>query len=157
MGDARVGQLGQQPVQRDRLRRGMGQRRGQRALDPDGAEVDRRVRPAPAQICRVKLATEVLPLVPVTATITSGWRPNQQRRGKGQRLARILGAGSAPRRDAGQRVASASAAPCAVGQDRGGPHPQRVADEVGAVHAAAGQRREQVAGPDLRGCRPKGR
>ncbi len=33
------------------------------------------VSPSASQICRVKLATEVLPLVPVTATITSGWPP----------------------------------------------------------------------------------
>ena len=30
--------------------------------------------PSAAQICRVKAATEVLPLVPVTAAIISGWR-----------------------------------------------------------------------------------
>ncbi len=30
--------------------------------------------PSAAQIWRVKAATDVLPLVPVTAAITSGWR-----------------------------------------------------------------------------------
>src|ERR1700728_833452 len=30
--------------------------------------------PSAAQICRVKAATEVLPLVPVTAAIVPGWR-----------------------------------------------------------------------------------
>jgi hypothetical protein len=30
--------------------------------------------PSAAQIWRVKAATEVLPLVPVTAAITPGWR-----------------------------------------------------------------------------------
>ena len=48
----------------------------ERALDTGGAEVDR-VRPRQSQIWRVKLATDVLPLVPVTATITSGCAPNQ--------------------------------------------------------------------------------
>ena len=32
--------------------------------------------PRAAQIWRVKVATEVLPLVPVTATMVSGWVPN---------------------------------------------------------------------------------
>ena len=31
-------------------------------------------KPSFAQICRAKAATEVLPLVPVTATIVAGWR-----------------------------------------------------------------------------------
>ena len=30
--------------------------------------------PERGQICRVKAATEVLPLVPVMATMVSGWR-----------------------------------------------------------------------------------
>ena len=30
--------------------------------------------PSAAQICRVKAATEVLPLVPVTAAMVAGWR-----------------------------------------------------------------------------------
>jgi hypothetical protein len=34
-------------------------------------------RPIADQICRVKVATEVLPLVPVTATTVSGCAPNQ--------------------------------------------------------------------------------
>ena len=34
--------------------------------------------PSAAQICRVKVATEVFPLVPVTATITSGCAPNHK-------------------------------------------------------------------------------
>jgi hypothetical protein len=33
--------------------------------------------PIACQIWRVKVATEVLPFVPVTATTVSGWRPNQ--------------------------------------------------------------------------------
>ena len=33
--------------------------------------------PSSDQICRVKVATEVLPFVPVTATIVSGCAPNQ--------------------------------------------------------------------------------
>ena len=33
--------------------------------------------PAPANIWRQKLATEVLPLVPVTATQVCGWRPQK--------------------------------------------------------------------------------
>ena len=32
------------------------------------------IRPVAAAICRRKPATEVFPLVPVTATTTSGWR-----------------------------------------------------------------------------------
>jgi hypothetical protein len=34
--------------------------------------------PSACQIWRVKVATEVLPLVPVTATITAGWAPNHR-------------------------------------------------------------------------------
>ena len=30
--------------------------------------------PSAVQICRVKAATEVLPLVPVTAAMVAGWR-----------------------------------------------------------------------------------
>ncbi len=37
--------------------------------------IDAAVRPARANICRQKLATEVLPLVPVTATHTAGCAP----------------------------------------------------------------------------------
>src|SRR5271166_5780392 len=35
-------------------------------------------RPSEVQICRVKTATEVLPLVPVTATIVPGWREKRR-------------------------------------------------------------------------------
>ena len=46
-------------------------------------------RPSAAQICRVKAATEVLPLVPVTAAIVAGLAREELRRGQCQRAARI--------------------------------------------------------------------
>ena len=55
--------------------------RGERAVflavrrdHADGADARRAASPSAAQICRVKAATEVLPLVPVTAAMVAGWR-----------------------------------------------------------------------------------
>ena len=45
--------------------------------------------PSAAQIWRVKAATEVLPLVPVTAAIIAGWRGIEFGRGERQRAPRI--------------------------------------------------------------------
>ena len=77
MGDALVGQFGQQPVQGD----GSGVVRLSLAeTAPSTPTVPKltALSPSASHIWRVKLATEVLPLVPVTATITSGWSPNQR-------------------------------------------------------------------------------
>ncbi len=45
--------------------------------------------PSADQIWRVKAATEVLPLVPVTATTVSGWRGKNFAGGKRQRAPRV--------------------------------------------------------------------
>ena len=75
MRDALAGDLVELTMQRDRIRR------GQRSVDgalrrhqSDGADAGRANDPARCQICRVKAATEVLPLVPVTAAMVAGWR-----------------------------------------------------------------------------------
>ena len=58
--------------------------------------------PSAVQIWRVKAATEVLPLVPVTAAIVAGWRGIEFGRGQRERAARI---GNLDQRDAvGQRL-----------------------------------------------------
>ena len=46
--------------------------------------------PACSQICRVKEATDVLPLVPVTATIVSGCLPKKRAARQRQRQPRIV-------------------------------------------------------------------
>ena len=76
MGDAGRRQVGQAGVQREP---GRGVVSAPYRSIP-GAEmprvpIDAACRPSRVQIWRVKVATEVLPLVPVTAAITSGWRP----------------------------------------------------------------------------------
>ena len=104
------------------------------------------VSPSASQIWRVKLAQEVLPLVPVTATITSGWLPKKRRaamasawRGLSERTTgHGERAGGLGEREAG-----------GVGQDGDGAHAERVGDELGAVHAAAGEGGEEVAGAGL--------
>ena len=104
------------------------------------------VSPSASQIWRVKEATEVLPLVPVTATITSGWSPYQ-------RLAAIESA----RRGWSCRITGTASGPGGlgdgeaggIGQDRGGAGGERGRDEGGAVGLAAGERREQMAGLGL--------
>ena len=75
MGDAVAGERVDRAVQRDRIRR------RQRAVslaarrdDADRCRCWRRDDPSAVQICRVKAATEVLPLVPVTAAMVRGWR-----------------------------------------------------------------------------------
>ena len=75
MRDALAGQLIERAMQLDRI--GRGQRAVFLALrrhHADGADARRRQARALAQICRVKAATEVLPLVPVTAAMVAGWR-----------------------------------------------------------------------------------
>ena len=67
------------------------------------------VSPSASQICRVKLAQEVLPLVPVIATTTSGWVPKKRRAAvasarRGLSL-RTTGTGSAPPASARARPA----------------------------------------------------
>ena len=48
--------------------------------------------PSAAQICRVNAATEVLPLVPVTAAIVFGWRAMEARRRERERAPHVVGA-----------------------------------------------------------------
>ena len=76
MGDAGVREFGEQLMQRDRV--GRGQRAVLIAAGRDHAgraDAGGRANPACSQICRVNEATEVLPLVPVTATMVSGCLP----------------------------------------------------------------------------------
>ena len=75
MRDALARQLVERAMQLDRIGR------GQRAVDfalrrhhADGADAGRRHARASLQIWRVKAATDVLPLVPVTAAMVCGWR-----------------------------------------------------------------------------------
>ena len=152
VGHALVGELGQQPVQRDRLGRGV--RRAAPPPRPRRPTVPKftAVSPSASQICRVKLATEVLPLVPVTATITSGWPPNQRlaaiasaRRGLSLRTTGTASGPARPRR----RASPAGSVSTATAPIR-----ERVRDEVRAVRPAARQRREEMPGPRARGCRP---
>ena len=71
--------------------------------------------PSAAQIWRVKVATEVLPFVPVTATIVSGCAPNHSAAAPGKRRARVLGHDQR-HVGVGQRL-GASRAPFGIGQD----------------------------------------
>ena len=48
--------------------------------------------PSAAQIWRVNAATDVLPLVPVTAAIVSGWRGMEARRRERERAPHVVGA-----------------------------------------------------------------
>ena len=100
------------------------------------------LRPSAAKIWRVKSATEVLPLVPVTATIVSGCAAKKRaairasaRRGSADaRTGTPLGAG-----DIGARL----------DEDRGRALGDRIGDEARAVGLGAGQRGEQPARPHL--------
>ncbi len=74
--DAVAGQFRQIAVQRDRV--GRRQRAGTPSRSGDTRPSVPRLAagcPSPVQISRVKCATDVLPLVPVTAAIVFGWRP----------------------------------------------------------------------------------
>ena len=110
--DARFGELGENTVQligsgvvwRRRLRAGW-------SNDAHSAEACR-AEPSCAQSWRRKEATEVLPLVPVTATAISGWSAKEARRHQRKPAARIgvpydrrLTDGSAP--CCGMRIAAA--------------------------------------------------
>ena len=103
-------------------------------------------RPEAAQIWRVKLATEVLPLVPVTATTVSGCAPNHS----AQAWAKAA-LGSSTTTSAASDPASigGDGGADAVGQDGPRPHAQRVADEFRPVHPRAGQGREERPAHDL--------
>ncbi len=97
--------------------------------------------PSAAQIWRVKAATDVLPLVPVTAAIISGWR--------GKNFA----AASASARRALPTLMKATPSGSGIGGTRSAmiaaaPGRQRLADETQAVVLGAGDRDEQVARPD---------
>ena len=104
--------------------------------------------PIAAQISRAKWATEVLPLVPVTAAIVRGWRresappaatapgaarPNQQRHLRGSLERAFL-----------------------PDQDRRRALGQGIGHETAAVGLGAAEGREQPSGPP-RGCPPLGR
>ena len=66
--------------------------------------------PSAVQIWRQKLATLVLPLVPVTATTVSGWAPNQSAAARAKAWRGVLGEHQPPR---GPSAASAIRAPSA--------------------------------------------
>ncbi len=79
MGDAAAGELGQQLGDIGGVGRGQA-RRGDLLVagaDAQGAHAGGTCGRAAAKIWRQKVATEVLPLVPVTATQTSGWAPQK--------------------------------------------------------------------------------
>ena len=97
--------------------------------------------PSAAQIWRVKAATEVLPLVPVTATIISGWRGKNFAAVERQRAARIADPDEC---DASRQRHRGHA----LGHDRHGTGGQRLADEAQPVVLGARHRHEQIAGLD---------
>ena len=105
------------------------------------------VRPSATHSWRQKLATEVLPLVPVTATIVSGWAPNHRAAARA-RVARGSSATTAGRLRRRQRRAGL-AQPLGIGEDRRRPPFERSVDEARAMDRAAGQRREQEPLADL--------
>ena len=106
--------------------------------------------PSAAQIWRVKAATDVLPLVPVTAAITSGWR--------GKNFA----AASASARRASPTLTKATPSGSGSGGTRSAmtaaaPRRQRLADEAQPVVLGAGHRHEQVARLDRAAVRADAR
>ena len=74
--------------------------------------------PSAAQICRVNAATEVLPLVPVTAAIVSGLARIEARRRERERAPHVVGAherdvvGKLLRRAAAMTAAAPAASAC---------------------------------------------
>ena len=97
--------------------------------------------PSAVQICRVKAATEVFPLVPVTATTTRGWRGKNlaaitasARRALSTRAKAVPSASGT----CGRRSATIAAAPAASAG----------ATKVQPVRLAAGNRDEHIAAPD---------
>jgi hypothetical protein len=71
----------------------------------------------------VKLATEVLPLVPVTATMVSGCAPNHS---AAARPAPGAVLGHDQRHRAGGSASAAMRGARGIGQDRPAPHAQRI-------------------------------
>ena len=98
-------------------------------------------KPSALQICRVKAATEVLPLVPVTAAMVPGWRGKNFAAAKRQRAARV---GDLHEGDVvGQPVRAL------LGRDRHRAGRRRRAREMRAVGLGAGDGDEQEARLDL--------
>ena len=97
--------------------------------------------PSAVQICRVKAATDVFPLVPVTAATMRGWR--------GKNLAAIT---ASARRALSTRAKAASLRERnlrpALGHDRRRAGSERGRDEGQPVSLAAGNRDERIAAPD---------
>ena len=136
MGDAVACDLVELAMQRDRI--------GRRQRAVDGAlrrhqrrwcRCWRKRCPSRCQIWRVKAATEVLPLVPVTAAMVARLPRIKFRRRQRQRAARI--------RRGDERHAAAVRR--MIARDRNGARGNRRIDEARAVGLAAGQREEQVA------------
>jgi hypothetical protein len=92
----------------------------------------------------VKLATEVLPLVPVTATIVAGCAPVKARRRLRQRAARVVGDDQGHRPVADQALRARSA-PSRLVSTADGAHAHGVGGELGAVERDALQGREEMA------------
>ena len=80
MGDPVAGEIrASSCMQRDRVgRRQAAVRRSSRRPRRRSCRCSPPLSPARSQICRAKAATEVLPLVPVTATIVRGWRAKKR-------------------------------------------------------------------------------
>ena len=92
--------------------------------------------PSRCQIWRVNAATDVLPLVPVTAAIVCGLPRIESRRRQRQRAARIWRDDKRHADVAWRRM---------VAGDRDGARRDRRIDEARAIGLAAGEREEQVA------------
>ena len=145
MGDALVGEVGEQRGAASSARAWCGERRARpRPRRPTVPKLTA-VSPSASQICRVKLATEVLPLVPVTATHRSAGSPNQAAAAIGQRAARVVAQDHRHRERPGRRPRRARGP---AGRSAPRPRPCRSAYGMKSPPwtRLPGQRREQVAG-----------
>ena len=98
-------------------------------------------RPSAAQICRVKAATEVLPLVPVTAAMVPGWR--------GKKFAAASASARRAFVDRHEGDAVGQALRALLGGNRHRAGGDRGAGEMRAVGLGAGNGDEQIARLDL--------
>jgi len=142
MGHASLGHIRQQPVQRNRLRCGVAQRRAEGSFHPGGADIHR-------------LPAQRRPDLPGKGrhrglAVGAGHRHHRlrlrakpQRRRIGQRLPRIFGQHHrrCPRRS--QRR-TGDLRPVAVGQNRARAHAQRIGDKLGPMHPRPRQRGKKM-------------